>query len=187
MKRLQSIIVLTLLVLSQYNITAQNNKSVNGNKTNSGFIAGSAAFENNGTYPKLYTCDSTGIAPTLQWSGAPKETAYYAVTMHHIAKDGEKHVYIVLYEIPSTTTMLPNGMNGIGKWGFNTVNRQTQYAPPCSKGPGPKNYIITVYALSAAPVITVPQSQVSMDVLLDAIKDITLSSSAIDVTYSRPF
>jgi phosphatidylethanolamine-binding protein (PEBP) family uncharacterized protein len=187
MKRLQSIIVLTLLVLSQYDVAAQNNKSGNAGTTSSGFTASSAAFENNGNYPKLYTCDSTGIAPTLQWSGAPKETTHYAVTMHHIAKDGEKHVYIVLYDIPSSTTMLPNGMNGIGKWGFNTVNRQTQYAPPCSKGPGPKNYIITVYALSAAPVITVPQSQVSMGVLLDAIKNITLSRSAINVTYSRPF
>jgi hypothetical protein len=54
-------------------------------------------FLHNGTYPKLYTCDSLGISPGLQWSNAPASTTSYAITMYTIPPTGDKHVYIVLY------------------------------------------------------------------------------------------
>lgn len=149
------------------------------------FVAGSTAFTNNGNYPKLYTCDSTGISPTLYWSGAPAGTTSYAITMHHIPPTGDKHVYIVLYDIPASVTSIPDAVSGIGNWGINTVNGQNSYTPPCSVGPGPKLYVITVYALSSAPVITVAPAQVTMDVLLNAARSKTLASSVINVTYSR--
>lgn len=151
-----------------------------------GFIANGKSFQHKGWYPKQYTCDSLGISPALQWSGAPTATQSYVITMHHIAKDGEKHVYMVLYDIPSQINSIPDAVTGIGKWGVNTVNRQNNYTPPCSKGPGPKAYIITVYALSEKPNMVVPSNRLTMDLLLDAIKPITLASSIIEVTYSRP-
>ena len=149
------------------------------------FIASSSTFVNNGTYPKLYTCDSTGISPTIKWESAPAGTRSFAITMHHIPPTGDKHVYMVLYDIPSTISSIPEAVNNIGKWGINTVNGQNKYTPPCSVGPGPKVYIITVYALSAAPVITIPQQQVTMDVVLSAIAPLKLASSEISVTYTR--
>ena len=69
--------------------------------------------------------------------------------------------------------------------GTNSVNNQTGYSPPKSKGPGPKTYVYNVYALSAPPKITVPASQVSRDVLLSAIKDLTLASAELSVIYTR--
>lgn len=152
----------------------------------SGFIANGKLFQHKGWYPKQYTCDSLGISPALQWSGVPAATQSFAITMHHIAKDGEKHVYMVFYDIPSQVKSIPDAVTGIGKWGVNTVNRQNNYTPPCSKGPGPKAYIITVYALSEKPNMVVPSNRLTMDLLLDAIKPITLASSIIEVTYSRP-
>ena len=154
--------------------------------TNNAFQASGKTFSNKGLYPKLYTCDSLGISPALQWSGAPSGTNYFAITMHHIAKDGEKHVYMVVYDIPKNTNQIPDAVTGIGQWGVNTVNRQNNYTPPCSKGPGPKTYLITVYALSEKPNIAVPKERISMDLLLEAIKPITLASSVVEVTYSRP-
>ena len=56
---------------------------------------------------------------------------------------------------------------GIGTLGNNSVNHKTGYAPPHSKGPGPKTYILTVYALSAPVQISVPPSEVNRKVLLD--------------------
>ncbi len=76
-------------------------------------------------------------------------------------------------------------MTGIGMLGNNSVNGKLAYTPPCSKGPGPKEYIYTVYALSADPQFTVPAAQVDRAPLLDAIKDITLDSAELHVIYSR--
>ena len=149
------------------------------------FVASSSAFGNNGKYPKKYTCDSLGISPPLSWTKAPTGTASYAITMHHIPAPGEKHVYIVLYNIPASVTSIPEAVSGIGLFGINTVNGKTSYTPPCSQGPGDKLYTLTVYALSSAPLFTVPQAQVTMDLLLSAISAKTLDTSVINVTYAR--
>ena len=149
------------------------------------FTASSASFTNNGTFPKLYTCDSTGISPKLSWTNAPAGTTSFAITIHHIPPTPPNHVYMVLYNIPSTVTSIPDAVSAIGLFGINTVNGQTSYTPPCSQGPGPKLYTITVYALSSAPVFNVTQSQVTMDVLLNAISSKTLATSIMNVTYTR--
>ena len=152
----------------------------------SNFTAYSTAFINNGTYPKIYTCDSTGISPTISWKDAPAGTTAYAITMHHIPPTGANHVYLCLYDIPSTILSIPNASNSIGTFGINTVNGLMKYAPLCSQGPGVKTYIITVYALSKQPTITVAANAVTMDVLLSAMTGITLGTSTLTVTYTRP-
>ena len=50
------------------------------------FILASSAFQNKGVYPKLYSCDSLGISPTLNWSNVPAGTKSFAITMHHFLK-----------------------------------------------------------------------------------------------------
>jgi len=88
-------------------------------------------FNHNGLYPKLYTCDSLGISPGLQWSNAPVATTSYAITMYTIPPTGDKHVYIVLYNIPSNVSSIPDDSKSIGVFGINTVNGKTSYTPPC--------------------------------------------------------
>jgi phosphatidylethanolamine-binding protein (PEBP) family uncharacterized protein len=105
--------------------------------------------------------------------------------MHHIPGPGDSHWYWVLYNLPASVHSLEQNTSGIGTLGNNSVNGQTQYAPPCSKGPGAKMYTYTVYALSAAPQITQPPAQVSRDVLLAAIQDRTLATAELNVFYSR--
>jgi phosphatidylethanolamine-binding protein (PEBP) family uncharacterized protein len=143
-------------------------------------------FIHNGIYPKLYTCDSLGISPGLQWSNAPTTTNSYAITMYTIPPTGEKHVYIVLYNIPSSTTSIPDNSKSIGVFGINTVDGKTTYTPPCSQGPGPKIYVLTLYALNAQPTITVPNTQVTMDILLAGMKNKIVDSAVMSVTYTRP-
>ena len=104
--------------------------------------------------------------------------------MHHNAPGNEIHWYWVLYNIPPDVTSLAKNMTGIGTLGTNSVNDRNEYAPPCSKGPGDKEYIYTVYALSAQPQLST--SQVNRAVLLDAIKGITLASAELHVVYARP-
>jgi phosphatidylethanolamine-binding protein (PEBP) family uncharacterized protein len=138
-----------------------------------------------GLLPMEYTCDGASSTLALEWSGAPAGTKSYAVTMHHLAGPDDIHWYWEVYDIPASVTSLPKNMTGIGVLGNNSVNGQLAYTPPCSKGPGPKEYIYTVYALSADPQFTVPASQVNRAVLLDAIQDITLDSAELHVIYSR--
>lgn len=148
-------------------------------------------FIDNGTYPKLYTCDSTGISPGLSWSNAPSTTNSYAVIMYTIPPAGPsgpstRHAYIVLYNIPPTISAIPDNSKSIGLWGINTVDGKNTYTPPCSQGPGAKIYVLTLYALSAAPTFTVPQSQVTMELLYASLKNKIVDSAVMSVTYTRP-
>lgn len=138
-----------------------------------------------GRLPVEYTCDGAGYTLALNWSGAPSGTKNFAVIMHHIAPE-TIHWYWVLYNIPADVTGLPKNVNGIGVLGNNINNGLAEYSPPCSKGPGDKTYTYTVYALSAEPILSVPASQVSRAVLLEAINDLTLASAEMSVVYSRP-
>ena len=143
-------------------------------------------FFNNGIYPKLYTCDSLGISPGVQWSNAPSTTTSYALTMYTIPPTGDKHVYIVLYNIPASTSSIPDNSKSIGVFGINTVDGKTTYTPPCSQGPGAKIYVLTLYALNAPPTISVPNTQVTMDILLAGMKNKIVDSAVMSVTYTRP-
>lgn len=150
-----------------------------------GFVLESPAVANGGTLPVEYTGDGEAATLPLQWSGAPAGTESYAVVMHHVDPEGRTKWYWVLYDIPATVQSLPRNVTGIGTLGNNSVNGQTGYAPPHSKGPGPKTYVYTVYALSAPPQIAVPPSQVSRQVLLDAMDGLVLASAQLEAVYTR--
>ncbi len=152
---------------------------------NGSFVLRSPAVADDGLLPKEFTGDGDGISPPLEWSGVPEGTKSFAIIMHHVAPDQTKW-YWILYNIPADVRSLPKNAKGVGTPGNNSINGRNEYAPPHSKGPGPKTYIYTVYALSALPQITVPPAQVNRDVLLAAMKDRTLGTAALPVTYSRP-
>jgi len=154
--------------------------------TVSTLTATSSAFTNNGTLPAKYTCDGASISPPIAWENAPAGTKSYAVIMHHIPPTGDKHVYMLVYNIPSSVSNLSEKSANVGLFGVNTVNGKTEYTPPCSQGPGAKLYVLTVYALSAEPVLDVPQSKVTMDILLAAISKTTLGTAMMNVNYTRP-
>jgi gluconolactonase len=149
------------------------------------FILASPDLVEGGTLPAEYTCDGASSTLALKWSGSPFGTQSYAVVMHHAASPDDVHWYWILFDIPANVTSLAKNSTGVGTLGNNSVNGKTEYAPPCSKGPGEKVYTYTIYALSAQPQFSVPVSQVSRDVLLEAIKDITLGNAELHVTYSR--
>ena len=75
---------------------------------------------------------------------------------------------------------------GIGIVGNNSVNGRMEYAPPHSKGPGPKTYVFTVYALSAPVTLDVAPSEVNREALLAAMQDRILATAELKVVYSRP-
>lgn len=152
-----------------------------------GFILGSPEVKDGGILPSDYTGDGSGATLPLEWSGAPAGTKSYAIIMHHLpGPAGPAKWYWVLYNIPAGIHNLPRNVQNAGILGNNSVNDRIGYAPPHSKGPGPKTYIYTIYALSASPQPGVPPAQVSRDVLLAAMKEHILATAELHVVYSRP-
>lgn len=149
------------------------------------FVLRSLAVTNGGILPVEFTGDGNSSTLPLEWAGAPPDTKSYAVIMHHIDPQGLTKWYWTLYNIPPDVHSLPKNAKGIGTLGNNSVNHKAAYAPPHSKGPGPKTYILTIYALSAPVQISVPPSQVSRNVLLNAMKDLVLDSAELKFTYDR--
>ena len=101
----------------------------------------SSAFEDDGTIPKLYTCDGHSVSVPLSWSGAPKGTAWFAVTVIDPAGP-VTHWYVI--DIPATTTVIKQGA------GFSAPGKQvTSWSGPCPGG-GPDAYEFTVYAMPSS-------------------------------------
>ncbi len=153
-------------------------------KQNGSFVLSSSEIKEDGVLPVEFTGDGASATLPLAWAGAPAETKSYAVILHHEAPDQTKW-YWILYDIPATVQSLPKNVKGVGKLGNNSVNRNPGYAPPHSKGPGPKTYIYTVYALSAAPEVNVPPAEVNREVLLAAMNGKILASAEMSVVYTR--
>jgi phosphatidylethanolamine-binding protein (PEBP) family uncharacterized protein len=105
--------------------------------------------------------------------------------MHHLDPQGVTKWYWTLYNIPANVGALPKNVRGVGTLGSNSVNRQIGYAPPHSKGPGPKTYVLTIYALSDTLAVNQPPAEVSREVLLTAMKGKVLASAELQVVYTR--
>jgi phosphatidylethanolamine-binding protein (PEBP) family uncharacterized protein len=149
------------------------------------FALSSPVVAKDGVLPIEFTGDGAGISPPLAWSGAPAGTKSFAVIMHHVDPEGKTKWYWTLYDIPADVDSLPKDAQGIGTMGSNSVTRRVGYAPPHSKGPGAKTYVLTAYALAVPLKISASQSEVSRDVLLAAMKDVILDSAELSVVHTR--
>ena len=183
----------TLFITARSEVyTVQIQASANSVSGQNNDPAGASTFKltspdvtDGGNLPMEYTCDGKRASLPLNWSSAPTGTKSYAIIMHHVASPTDIHWYWVMYDIPPDVTSLVKNSSGVGLLGINSVNKKNEYTPPCSKGPGPKMYTYTVYALSEDPSFSVPATGINRDVLLEAIQNITLDSAELHVSYSR--
>lgn len=153
-------------------------------KPPSGFTLTSPAFEHKGTMPAEFTGDGDGISPPLKWSGAPDGTKYFALQLWHKPKaDGDEvKSYWVVANIPATVTSLEKGSKGVGVVGLND-KRRAGYDPMNSKGPGAKEYHLTLYALSGEPKLEA--GRFNRADLQTAIEDMILAKTTLSFTYER--
>lgn len=149
------------------------------------FVLTSASFQDKGTLPATYTCDGAGTSPPLAWSGVPKGTQELALVMSTMARDGKKWNW-VLYRIPTTARELVPGETKVGTFGITSDGPNLAYSPPCSQGPGAKEYTFTLFALGAAASVPAQPSQVTGAVLEEAAGKALLASTSLTVSYTRP-
>ena len=133
---------------------------------------------------KDFTGDGSSATLPLAWSGVPAGTRSFCA--HH-APCGARRRQVVLGALQHSGS----GDQSAEKraWGRNAG--QQQFEPrgglraAALEGSGPKKYTYTLYALSAAPHITVPPAEVSRDVLLAAMQGSILATAELNVIYSR--
>jgi len=146
-----------------------------------GIAVTSPAIGTDGLLPVEFTCDGAGVSPPVEWKPGPDGTRSYALTLWHESPDGVKS-YWVVYDIPAGVTKLPKGARSIGTLGLNG-KRRAEYDPVCSKGPGRKEYHITVYALSARPRLA--PAAATRDGLLAAIGKTVLAEGTLTFAHER--
>lgn len=145
-------------------------------------VVTSPAFEPGGSIPIEFTGDGTSASPPIEWKDAPKGTKSFAVNVWHVPGPGDIKSYWVVYNIPANVTKLAKNDKSAGTVGLNDKNRR-EYDPMKSKGPGVKQYHITVYALSGE--LKLSPDKATRANLLAAIKDITLAEGTLDFQYER--
>lgn len=142
----------------------------------------SPAFEPGESIPVEYTGDGAGVSPPIEWKDVPQGTKSFVVNLWHVPGPGDIKSYWVVYNIPGNATKLSKNEKATGTVGLNDKNRR-EYDPMKSKGPGVKQYHITVYALSAT--LKLAPEKATRANLLEAIKDLTLAEGTLDFQYER--
>jgi phosphatidylethanolamine-binding protein (PEBP) family uncharacterized protein len=141
----------------------------------------SPAFAPGGALPAKYSCDGEGSSPPVAWQPGPTGTQSYALTLWHRSPDGVKS-YWVVYDIPADVTQIPEGARSVGRTGLNG-KRRAEYDPMCSKGPGVKDYHVTVYALSGRPQVAAGEA--TREALLEAIDGLALAEGTLTFSFER--
>ena len=150
----------------------------------------SSAFEQGGSIPSRYTCEGDDVSPPMSWSGAASGTKSFALIVDDPdAPDPEKpqrvYVHWVVYNIPGTTTSLPENASkqglpkgaGVGKndWG------KTEYGGPCPPI-GRHRYFFKVYALDTQLTFIAPPTK---NDLLKEIEGHVVASGELMGTYQK--
>ena len=118
----------------------------------------SSAFQPNGSIPSQYTCEGKDISPPLAWSGAAGNAKSFAMIVDDPdapdpAKPQRVYVHWVVYNLPASTTGLPENASkaGLPKGAVQGKNDwgKAEYGGPCPPI-GRHRYFFKVYALDTA-------------------------------------
>jgi Raf kinase inhibitor-like YbhB/YbcL family protein len=146
----------------------------------------SPAFAEGEMIPAKYTCDDADISPPLQISGVPANAASLALICDDPDAPMDTWVHWVLYNLPSTTIELPEGLptdselaDGT-RQGFTDFQR-SGYGGPCPPG-DTHRYYFKLYALDIE--LDLADTATKAD-LLSAMADHILAETQLLGRYSR--
>ena len=176
--------LLTAAALYTYSTSSSTTNKCTSSSTSTTLTVSSTIGVSGSTMSSNYACTlygGLGYSPDLSWSGCPSTTKELALIMTTIALDGTKYNWI-LYSIPTTVSSLATNTSGVGTAGLGSDGPTYGYQAPCSSGLGTKDYLFTMYALSATPTLS---GVVTGAVLTSAISSTTLATGSISLSYTR--
>jgi len=104
----------------------------------------SSAFAHEGLIPRRYTCDGADVSPPLELEEIPAAAVSLVLIMDDPDAPAGTWDHWIAYDIPATTTVIPEGVGSLGTPGRNSWGR-TGYGGPCPPS-GTHRYFFTVYA-----------------------------------------
>jgi hypothetical protein len=154
----------------------------------------STAFENGGPIPACHseygdgTCQ--GLSPPLTWTAHPEARAYALIVEDPDAPKPEPVVHWVAWNIPASTTSLPQGLSKAPEpdhpegmvQGKNVSGAHGYYGMKPPDGDGPHRYHFQVFALSQ-PIDLGPETPLSE--ITDALKARVLADGELIGTFER--
>jgi Raf kinase inhibitor-like YbhB/YbcL family protein len=156
---------LVLLLLGSSTVTAMTLTSTD--------ITAGGAIPSAQLYPR---CGGRNISPQLAWSGAPRTTQSFVLTMIDVDVKPSQWSHWIVVELPATVSSLPQGVESLPGSAKALVSNfgDAAYAGPCPpKGSGVHHYQFTIWALATITIALTPDEKAT---------DVTalLSKCAID-------
>jgi Raf kinase inhibitor-like YbhB/YbcL family protein len=131
----------------------------NGDHADMTFTLRSTAFSDGGAIPRRFTCDGDDVSPDLDWTGAPPDTAAFALIFDDPDASGFVH-WLVYNMTGSATGGLPEAISATPDaptQGINDFGR-LGYRGPCPPN-GEHHYRLTLYALDGVlPLPAAPRA-----------------------------
>jgi Raf kinase inhibitor-like YbhB/YbcL family protein len=142
----------------------------------------SSAFAPGGQIPVQYTCQGANLSPPLEWSGVPEGAQSLTLVVDDPDSQPPGFVHWLIYNIPPSTTFLPEGvaaeatlpdgtLQGTNDYALFAEEGQTHpsgapinrigYDGPCP--PSAHHYVFTLYALDT--VLDLPAEATRADLL----------------------
>src|SRR6202167_2062015 len=141
-----------------------------------------------------FGCTGKNISPALKWSGAPKDTKSFAITVYDPdAPTGSGFWHWVVFNIPASTTSIPLDAGDLKKklMPKGAIQSRTDfgtdgYGGPCPpQGDKPHHYIFTVYAVDEDKLQYAKDHNVSAAVVGFELHFHSKDKASLTATYGR--
>jgi Raf kinase inhibitor-like YbhB/YbcL family protein len=139
-----------------------------------------------GTLDAKFTADGGNVSPNISWTGGPAGTQSYAMLMEGIdVVDGHPVTHWVLYNIPSTTTTLPEHVPADMRLENGALNGAMQvklrgsagYAGPHAPSGATRWYHFEVFALGTR--LNLDPATADRQAVVNAMKNHVLASGEV--------
>jgi Raf kinase inhibitor-like YbhB/YbcL family protein len=151
MRGLIRLLILLLVAVVSSTVGQQANSASTGGASTT-FALTSSAFAAGAEIPRQYTCKGADTSPALAWSGAPAQSASFALIVDDPDAPHGTWVHWVLWNLPASAHALPQGvakrdqLDDGSRQGRNSDGK-TGYSGPCPPGGQTHRYFFRFYAL----------------------------------------